>query len=174
MDVKALDKIGYGLYIVSSRKGEKLNGQIANALIQTTYYPFAIAISINKKNFTHQCIEESRVFSVSILSEDTDMKFLGTFGFRDGRETDKFSGCNYKIGKTSAPIVLDHTLAYLEAKLTGKLELTTHTLFAGEVVEAEVIKEGAPMTYAYYHQVKGGKTPERAATYIPGLHNSSK
>ncbi len=174
MDVKALDKIGYGLYIVSSRKGDRPNGQIVNALIQTTCDPFAIAVSINKENFTHQCIEASGVFSVSILSEDTEMKFLGTFGFRDGREVDKFSGYNYKIGKTTAPIMLDNTLAYLEVKLTDQLELTTHTLFVGEVVEAEVIKEGNPMTYAYYHQVKGGKTPKRAATYIPGLHSSSK
>jgi len=68
------------------------------------------------------------------------------------------------------PIVEDHTLAYLEVKCTDRLELTTHTLFVGEVVEAEVIREGIPMTYAYYHEVKGGKTPERAATYIPGLH----
>ncbi len=173
MDEKALEKIGYGLYIVSSRKGKKLNGQIVNALIQTTCEPFAIAVSINKKNFTHECIVESGVFSVSILSAETDMKFIGTFGFRDGREIEKMSGYNYKIGKTTAPIVLDNTLAYLEVKLTDQLELSTHTIFVGEVVEAEVINEGNPMTYAYYHQVKGGKTPERAATYIPGLHSSS-
>ena len=174
MNARALEKIGYGLYIVSSRKGDKLNGQIVNALIQATCAPLTVAVSINKENFTHQCIEDSRVFSVSILSEDTDMKFLGTFGFKDGREIDKFADCSYTIGKTTAPIILDNTLAYLEVKLTNQLELTTHTLFIGEVVEAEIIKKGPPMTYAYYHQVKGGKTPKRAATYIPGLHSSSR
>ncbi|MBN2569142.1 MAG: flavin reductase [Deltaproteobacteria bacterium] len=173
MNTRALEKIGYGLYVVSSRKGDKLNGQIANALIQTTSEPLAVAVSINRENFTHQCIEDSRIFSVSILSEDTDIKLLGTFGFKDGRELDKFSSCSYKIGMTAAPVLLESTLAYLEVKLTNQLELTTHTLFVGEVVEAEVIKEGIPMTYAYYHQVKGGKTPKRAATYIPGLQSSS-
>jgi len=174
MDERALDKIGYGLYIVSSRIGDSFNGQIVNALIQTTCGPFTVAVSINRKNFTHQCIEESGIFSVSILSQDTDMKFLGTFGFRDGREVDKFAGCTYRIGTTTAPIILDNTLAYLEVRRTGQLELTTHTLYVGEVVEAEVIREGIPMTYAYYHEVKGGKTPERAATYIPGLHGGSR
>ena len=173
MNTKALEKIGYGIYVVSSRKGDKLNGQIVNALIQTTSEPFTVAVSINKENFTHQCIAYSRLFSVSILSEDTDMKLIGTFGFKDGRAADKFSGCSYKLGMTSAPVLLESTLAYLEIKLTNQMELTTHTLFVGEVVEAEVIKKGIPMTYAYYHQVMGGRTPERAATYIPGLHSSS-
>jgi len=92
MDAKALDKIGYGLYIVSSRMGDKFNGQIVNALIQTTYKPFTIAVSINRENFTHQCIETSGIFSVSILSQDTDMKFLVPLDFETEERQISFPG----------------------------------------------------------------------------------
>ncbi|MBA7580406.1 High molecular weight rubredoxin [subsurface metagenome] len=70
------------------------------------------------------------------------------------------------MGVTKAPIVTDHTLAYLEAKLLQEVDAGTHSIFIGEVVGAEIIGEGEPMTYAYYHQVKRGTTPKTAPSYI--------
>ncbi len=166
MDRKALRRLTYGLYIVSSHKEGKINGQIANTVIQTTSRPTTIAVSINRENLTHEYISASRVFSVSILAQEAALKLIGTFGFRCGRDIDKFSECNYKIGSTKTPVVTESTLAYLEAKVIDQIELSTHTLFVGEVVDGEVLAEGEPMTYAYYHEVKGGKTPEKAATFI--------
>jgi len=166
VDLKALYKISYGLYVISSRKEERLNGQIANTLFQVTAEPPAVAVSINKENLTHQFIEKSRIFSASVLCEDTPLNFIGHFGFKSGRDIDKFAEVHYKIGKTGAPIVLDHTLAYLEARVTKEIDAGTHTIFVGKVVEAENLKEGVCMTYAYYHQVKGGETPKAAATYL--------
>lgn len=166
MDLKALYKVSYGLYIISSRKKDRLNGQIANTLFQVTSEPPTVAVSINKENLTHQFIEESRVFSASILSENTPMSFIGRFGFKSGREIDKFKQVNYKIGKTGAPLVLDNTLAYLEAEVIKKVDAGTHTIFVGKLVGAENIKEGTPMTYAFYHEVKRGKAPKAAPTYI--------
>ncbi len=166
MNVKALYKLGYGLYVVSSRKGDRFNGQIANTVIQITSEPPTIAVSINKENLTHDFIEESGVFTASILSQDTPLSFIGHFGFKSGRDTDKFKDANYKIGETQAPIVTDHTLAYLEARVIQELDVGTHTIFVGELVGADVLKEGEPMTYAYYHQVKRGTTPKTAPSYI--------
>jgi len=166
VNLKALYKVSYGLYIISSKRKGKINGQIANTLFQVTSEPPTIAVSINKKNFTHQFIEESRVFAASVLSEDTPMSFIGRFGFKSGREIDKFSQVNYKIGKTGAPLVLDNTLAYLEAQVIKEMDVGTHTIFAGKLVEAESIKEGVPMTYAFYHEIKRGRAPETAPTYI--------
>ncbi len=165
MDPKALYKLSYGLYLITSKKGEQINGQTANALIQVTAEPPAIAIGLNKKNLTNEFIKESKVFAVSILSQDTPLNLIGQFGFKSGRDTNKFDQVNYKLGKTKAPIVLDNTLAYLEVKVTQEMDVGTHTIFVGEVVESEVLKDGEPMTYAYYHQVKGGTTPKTAPTY---------
>ena len=94
------------MYVVSSRKGDRLNGQIANTVFQITSEPPTIAVSINKNNLTHEFIEESRVLTVSMLSQDTPLSFIGHFGFKSGRDIDKLGGINYKIGKTQAPVIL--------------------------------------------------------------------
>ena len=166
MNLKALYKLGYGLYVVSSKTGDKLNGQIANTVFQITSEPPTLAVSINKNNLTHEFIEESKVFVTSVLSQDTPLSFIGHFGFKSGRDIDKLEGINYKIGETQAPVVTENALAYMEAKVIQKMDVGMHTIFVGELVGADVIKEGEPITYAYYHQVKRGTTPKTAPSYI--------
>lgn len=166
MNLKALYKLGYGLYVVCSKKDGKLNCQIANTVFQVSSEPPTVAVAINKQNLTHEFIASSKVFTVSVLSQDTPLSFIGGFGFKSGRETDKLKGVNYRSGVTGAPIVLENALAYLEAKVVNQMDCGTHTLFLGEVVEADVLKDGEPMTYAYYHQVKRGSTPKTAPSYV--------
>jgi len=166
MNPKALYKLGYGLYVVSSRKGDRLNGQIANTVFQITSEPPTIAVSLNKNNLTHEFIKESRVLVVSVLSQDTPLSFIGHLGFKSGKDTDKFEGISYKTGETQAPVITDNALAYLEAKVIQEVDVGTHTVFIGELVGAEVLKEGEPMTYAYYHEVKRGTTPKTAPVYV--------
>ena len=166
MNLKALHNISYGLYVVSSKKGDRLNGQIANTVIQVTSEPPNVAVCINKQNLTHEFITESKAFTASMLSQDTPLSFIGHFGFKSGRELDKFKDVNYRLGESKAPIVLDHTLAYVEAKVISQVDVGTHTIFIGGLVGADVLKEGEPMTYAYYHQVKRGTTPKTAPSYI--------
>ena len=166
MNLKALYSISYGVYVVCSKKGDRFNGQIANTVIQITSEPPTIAVSINKKNLTHEFIKESRIFTVSILCEDTPLSFIGNFGFKSGRDTNKFEGINYQIGETGAPVVIDNTAAYLEVKVTKEVDVGTHTIFIGDLISAEVISDETCMTYAYYHQVKGGTTPKTAPSYI--------
>ncbi len=166
MDLKVLYNISYGIYIVSSKKEDQINGQIANTVFQITAEPATIAVSINKKNFTYDFIAQSKVFAVSVLEQDTDMKFIGRFGFKSGRDEDKFEGINYKIGVTGSPIIMENTIAYLEAEVIQAIDVGTHTLFVGKVVEAENIKKAKPLTYDYYHQIKKGISPKNAPTYI--------
>jgi rubredoxin len=77
----------------------------------------------------------------------------------------KFEKVNYKTGQTGAPLITDNTLAHVEAKVTHEMDVGSHTIFVGEIVGSEVIKEGEPMTYAYYHQIKRGTTPKTAPTF---------
>jgi len=166
VDPKVFHKVSYGLYIVTSRDGGKVNGQIANTVFQIASEPPTFAVSINKQNLTHQFIEKSRIFTVSILSRDTPLSFIGQFGFKSGRDTDKFSGVTYRPGKSGAPVVTDNTVAYLEAEVINQMDCGTHTVFLGRVTEAEALKDTEPMTYAYYHEVKRGTAPKTAPTYI--------
>jgi len=174
MNLTALYNISYGIYIVSSKKEDHINGQIANTVFQTTSEPATIAVCINKKNLTHEFITKSRVFAVSVLEQETDMKFIGRFGFKSGREEDKFKGINYKIGVTGSPIIMENTVAYMEAEVIMETDAGTHTLFVGKIVEAENIKKAIPLTYDYYHQVKRGVSPKNAPTYIPKEEKSEK
>ena len=166
MNVKALHKLSYGLYVISSRGGDRINGQIANAVFQVTSEPPTLAVCINKQNLTHELIKESEVFTVSVLSHETPLSFIGRFGFKSGREIDKFAGVDHIIGQTRAPVVTEHTLAYLEGTVMGEMDVGTHTVFTAQLVEADIVREGEPMTYAYYHEVKRGAIPKSAPSYI--------
>jgi flavin reductase (DIM6/NTAB) family NADH-FMN oxidoreductase RutF/rubredoxin len=165
MDPKTLHKISYGLYIICSKDGEKINGQIANALFQVTSKPQTIAVSINKQNLTHRFIEKSKYFTVSILSEKAPLAFIGNFGFKSGRDINKFEKVQYRMGKEDIPIVTDYTLAYLEVKLINTIKVGSHTIFIGNVEDSEILSKEKPMTYEYYHKVKGGYSPKTAPTY---------
>jgi len=166
MNLSALHKVGYGLYIVTSKKDDRVNGQIANTVFQITSEPPTVAVSINKNNLTWEFIHESRVFAVSVLCEDTSLSFIGSFGFKSGRDANKFEGVNYRIGKTGAPLVMDNTVACFEVEVTNEMDMGTHTVFAGTVIDAEIISSEVCMTYAHYHEVKRGTTPKTAPSYI--------
>tara|TARA_B100000315_G_scaffold161183_1_gene149599 strand:+ start:48 stop:734 length:687 start_codon:yes stop_codon:yes gene_type:complete len=166
MNREALQKLGCGLYVVSSKKRDRLNGQIANIVFPVTSRPPTVAVNINRQNLTCEFIMESKVLTVSILAEDTPLSFIDRFGLKSGRRINKFEDINYEIGETLAPVVIDNTLAYLEAKVTQEVYVGTHIVYIARLVGAEIIKEGEPMTYIYYQQVKRGTTPETAPSYI--------
>jgi flavin reductase (DIM6/NTAB) family NADH-FMN oxidoreductase RutF/rubredoxin len=168
MNRAAFHNISYGVYIVASGQDGKYNGQIANSIVQVTSKPATLAICINKENYTHELIKVSRKFVVSIVSEAAPMTFIGLFGFKSGRNVDKLKDVKTRAGVTGVPIVLDYSIGFIEAQLEGELDCGTHTIFVGRAVAAELTGEGAPMTYAYYQNVKGGKSPKTAPTFDEG------
>jgi flavin reductase (DIM6/NTAB) family NADH-FMN oxidoreductase RutF/rubredoxin len=167
VDRKALHDLSYGLYIVSAHDGDKLNGCVVNTVIQVTSEPPRVAVAVNKENLTHEYIRKCGSFAVSILEESTPLTFIGLFGFKSGRDMSKFDEIEFKIGATGCPIVFEHVLSALECRVFDQADVGTHTIFFGDVVHAEVLKEGSPLTYMYYHQVLKGKAPKRAPTFDP-------
>jgi len=157
--------LSYGLYIVTSGSEGRLNGQVVNTVIQVTSEPPRVAVIINKKNLTHEFILKSKVFSAAVLEVSTPMTFLGTFGFRSGRDINKLSKVAFKEGITGCPLITEHALSVLEAEVVDQIDLGTHTIFVGNVVSSEILKEGTPLTYQYYHKVLRGKSPPNAPTY---------
>ena len=166
MERSVLSLLEYGLYLLGSRVGERYNAQIVNAFIQVTPVPPRVAFALNKGNLTHDFVKESLVFSLSILSEEVPLDFIGKFGFRSGRLGDKFLGVNHKFAKNGCPVVLDYSLGYLAGKVIGELDVDTHTLFVGEVEEGEILREGVPLSYSNYQKIKKGVTPKVAPTFI--------
>lgn len=164
--IGALRKLGYGMYIIGSVKGDKVNGQVANTVFQITSEPPTVAVSINKGNLTHQFIKESKVFTASVLCQDTPLSFIGHFGFKSGRDINKLDGVEYRIGQTRAPIITENAVSYLEAEVINQIDVGTHTIFIGKIVAAEVLNTKVCLTYEYYQQVKRGTTPKAAPSYV--------
>jgi len=168
MDPRALHKLSYGMYLVCSSNGGKLSGQVANTVFQVTAEPQKIAVCLNKQNLTHEMVSSSNKFSVSVLSAETPMVFIGRFGFKSGRDTDKFKDTQYKTGSGGLPLVTENMVACFELSVVGRADVGTHTLFVGEVTEAEVLSDKEPMTYTYYRECLKGKSPKTAPTYVKG------
>ncbi len=167
MDLTALYSINYGLYIISTKWMDQMNGQIANTVFQITSDPPRLGISINQQNLTHSLISQSQKFTVSVLDKEAPMTLIGPFGFKSGREMNKFENIPHIIGENGLPVVTDHIVATFELDVIAQLPIHTHTLFVGKITNATVLSKIEPMTYAYYHQVKKGLTPKNAATYQP-------
>lgn len=145
----------------------KFNGQIANTVFQVTAEPIRIAVSLAKENLTCELISKSGTFAVSVLDEETPMKFIGLFGFKSGRDVDKLSQVEYKLGVTGCPLVTENAVSVLEAEVIDQVDAGTHIIFVADVVSADVLGTGKPMTYAFYQEVKKGRASRLAPTYKP-------
>lgn len=166
INFEAFFKLSYGLYIVAS--GDKTSGNafVANAAFQVTAEPPQIAVCCNKDNFTFDFIQKSKVFSISILEENASSDTIGKFGFKCGKDLNKFEGSNIQYGETGCPIVLDDSVAYLECELVGTYDAGTHLIFIGEIKNAELIADKEPITYANYRRIRKGLAPKNAPTYV--------
>ena len=134
-----MHKLSYGLYIVTTKDGEKANGCIVNTAIQAASTPNQLCICINKANYTHDMVLKTGVFNVSVLSKTALFPLYQRFGFQSGREVDKFADYTaYKNAENGVPYIIEGTNAYLAVKVSQTVDLGSHTMFIGEVTEMEV------------------------------------
>lgn len=164
MDEKVLRNLSYGMYVVTTLNEDKYAGCIANAVMQVTSTPATLLTSINKENYTNLCIKRCHKFAISILSENTDPRIIGQFGFKSSKDVDKFSGVDYSL-KGNLPII-NNSCGYLICEVIDQVETSTHTLFIGKVTDTGDYNEEIPMTYRYYHTQLKGTSPKNAPTYI--------
>jgi flavin reductase (DIM6/NTAB) family NADH-FMN oxidoreductase RutF/rubredoxin len=172
IDRKAFRSISYGLYIITTSAGEIKNGQLANTVFQVTSNPPRIAVCLNNENYTCEILKKSDFFGISVLADTADHKFIAPWGFRCGREFDKFENVKTNQG-THVPLVTENSLSCFELKVIDSMDIGTHTMFIGEVIDAEVVATGEPLTYALYHARKG-REPKTAPTYIPEEKNETR
>lgn len=164
--IDGLNCITYGLYIVSSSFEGKDSAMIVNTVFQVSAEPPKVAISVNKECLTHEIIQKSHVFAAMPLEQKTDLPFIGRFGFRTGRNFDKFSGIQIMRSSLGLPIVQEHTLSFIEVKVEKEVDVGTHTMFIGTVQDAKCTTlHKEPLTYEYYYKVIKGKAP-KGATHI--------
>lgn len=151
IDPIAFQKLSYGLFVVTAKDGEKENGCIINTATQVTVEPNRIAVTLNKKNLTHDMILHTGKLNLSILSEEAPFSVFTHFGFQSGRDTDKFS--EYKDEPRSSNglrYLSTYTSAYLSGAVIDSIDCGTHTLFLADVTQAAVLSDVPPATYAFY------------------------
>ncbi len=150
MDTNVLFKISYGLYVLTA-KDEKDNGCIINTVMQVTSTPLQIAIAVNKRNYTNEMIQKTRKFNLSILSEKADFSIYEHFGYKSGRNIDKFATFyETKRSPNGLFYITKGTNAYMSAYVQHEMDLGTHSLFIGQLVASESLSDDKSATYDYY------------------------
>ena len=150
-DMTALFKIGYGLYVVTCNDGKKDNGLIVNTVSQVTDTPNRIAVTINKANYSHHVIKQTGKMNVNCLTVDAPFKVFEAFGFRSGRNVDKFADCTPLRSDNGLVFLPRYINAFMSLKVEQYVDLDTHGMFICSVTEARVLSDVETMTYAYYH-----------------------
>jgi flavin reductase (DIM6/NTAB) family NADH-FMN oxidoreductase RutF/rubredoxin len=167
MNFEAFFKLTYGLYILSSKDGDKLNGHISNTVFQITAEPPRMIVATHRDNLTTDYIRKSKLFSASALHKEVALDFMGPWGFKSGREVDKFENIEYKTGKTGVPIVTENCIAWYECEVEQEIGIGTHVMFVGRVVDLGIIdQDKKPLTYDHYRNVIKGVSPENSPTYL--------
>lgn len=167
MDSKVMNKLSYGLFVLTAKDGDKDNGCIINTAAQVTTSPNRIIITVNKDNYTHDMIMKTKEFNVSILDESATFATFQHFGFQSGRDTDKFAEITYSRAENGIAYLTNECNGYISGKVTDTMDLGTHTMFIADVTDGAVLSDKASATYAYYHaNIKTASKPAEKKGYV--------
>ena len=167
MDPSALFRIGYGLYVVTCNDGTKDNGLIVNTVCQLTSTPNRVAVTINKSNYSHDVIKADGRMNVNCLSEEAPFAVFEAFGFRSGRDVNKFADCTPLRAANGLVILPRYINAYLSLEVEQYVDLDPHGMFICKLTEAVVVSDAETMTYSFYQKnVKPRPQPEKKKGYV--------
>ncbi len=166
-DLTALFNIGYGLYVVTSSDGKKDNGLIVNTVTQVTNTPNRLAVTINKSNYSHHVIRQTGIMNINCLSVEAPFAVFEQFGFKSGRNVDKFENCTPLRSDNGLVFLPRYINSFLSLKVEQYVDLDTHGMFICAVTEARVISDRETMTYTYYqNNVKPKPQTEGKKGYV--------
>lgn len=151
MDSNVMQKLSYGLFVLTAREGDKDNGCIINTVTQVASEPNTISISVNKANYTHDMIKKTGEFNVSILSESAKFETFKHYGFQSGRNVDKFADISISRSNNGIAVIhTEETNAFISGKVLQSIDLGSHTLFIASVEDGTIFTDAPSATYAYY------------------------
>lgn len=170
MNEAILTSLSYGMYAIGVTDGQKVSACIVNTVVQVANTPNMVAVSVNRANYSYECIHKNGVFSVSVLSEDTSGAVIGALGFNSGRDSDKLKNIRYRVLAEGVPVIKENACCWFLCKVVSSVETPTHTVFIAEIAAGSERLTGKPMTYEYYHRVIKGRAPKNAPTYLEEEH----
>ena len=140
-------RLSYGVYVVGVAAGDRRDGFTAAWVMQASFDPLVLALSINSSNASYELLHAGGGFTVNVLKQG-QLELARRFGTRSGRNEDKLAGIRWRPGRTGAPI-LEQALAYFDCELAGRHRAGDHELVLGRVVDGKILDPGAaPLTYA--------------------------
>lgn len=159
MNKEGLKKLSYGIYIINTKN----SGCVVNTLTQVTNDK--VIVAINKENYTNKMLKENKIFNATVLTTNTNMEIIQTFGFTSSKENDKYK--NFQIEKDTNNIsyIKENMAALIECEVINEIDLDTHTIFIAKILNTKNLSNEEVMTYDYYHKIKNGITPPKAPTY---------
>ena len=167
LDLTALFRLGYGLYVVTCNDGSKDNGLIVNTVMQVTNTPNRVAVAINKQNYSHDVIQKTGIMNVNCLTVNTPFEVFKHFGFSSGRDVNKFATCEPPHSQNGLIYLPRYINAFLSLKVEQYVDLDTHGMFICTITEAEVISDAESVTYAYYQaHIKPKPQPQKKKGYV--------
>lgn len=150
-NLSALFNIGYGLYVITSKDvNGKDNGLIVNAVSQVTNAPNRIAVTINKQNYSHHVIKQTGTMNLNCISQDAPFSMFETFGFRSGRNCNKFEGMEVLRSDNGLVFLPQYINSMISLKVEKYIDLDTHGMFICSVTESRVLSNIETMSYTYY------------------------
>lgn len=166
LDKKAFHNLSYGLFLITATgSGGQRSGCIVNTFQQVANEPPMASVALHKDNLTTQLVKESGCFGACVLTESADMQLIGRFGFKSGRDLDKFADMQCRVDEQEVAYINEHANAHFRVRVMHTLDLGSHYLFVGVVEDSQVICDEPSMTYAYYHSELRGKAPKNAVSY---------
>jgi flavin reductase (DIM6/NTAB) family NADH-FMN oxidoreductase RutF len=165
LDIPAFFKLTYGLFLLTTRDGDKDNGCVINTAVQLTDSPKRINIAVIKANYSDELIRKTGVFNVSVLTTDTPFSVFQRFGFQSGRTADKFAGVEAPPLRSANGLIYAprYGNAFISCRVLESKDWGTHTLYTAEVTEAALLSNAPSLSYQYYADHIKPKPPATAA-----------
>lgn len=152
IEKEAMFSLTYGLFVLTTTDGQKQNGCIINTVSMLTDSPKRITVFINNDNYSCELLKRTKLFTVSVLTENTPFAIFQQFGFVSGREKDKFEGGRYATSENGLYYLPEVSNAFISGKVVDFYDYGTHTLFVAEVTEAKALGQDKSLSYAHYLQ----------------------
>jgi flavin reductase (DIM6/NTAB) family NADH-FMN oxidoreductase RutF len=156
-----IGKLDSEVFVLTAADGDRRNGQIVAWVMPATIVPQVprVLVGVGRMTYTRELLEASRKFALNLLGVD-QWRWVPHFGFRSGRDVDKFSGVSFERGRTGSPL-LPGIVGYLECQVRSALDGGAHLYYLADVLAGKLVSDQAPLRL---HQLLEMLPPEDLAT----------
>ncbi|CBE68014.1 protein of unknown function [Candidatus Methylomirabilis oxygeniifera] len=138
-------KLDFEIFVLTAAHQDRCSGQIVCWVVPATIVPQVprLLVGIGRTTFTRELIEKSQRFALNLLGKD-QWPLVTHFGFRSGRDVDKFATLPFERGVTGSPI-LSGTVGYLECEVRDVLDAGAHLFYLADVIEGKIVADRTPL-----------------------------